>query len=170
MGGISEDQLQALLESNSHISVSASPTKTESKKYAKTSKKSKGPSKRSDLELRCTADLKNLGFPQPELEVVFFPTRKWRLDFYWPAYKLALEIDGGTYTHGKKNKSGNVARSGHLTPLGYHSDCTKGNHVAMIGCSLLRADSDMVTKGEIYPQLEESLKIRGWDGKREKWK
>ncbi len=117
---------------------------------------------RSPLELRFLRDLRALNLPGPISEFKFHDTRKWRLDFYWPDYRLALEVDGGTRNHGQKRKDGSTAISGHLTPDGYQRDCEKGNHAVMAGIALMRADSDMVTKGLIYPQLEAALIARGW--------
>jgi very-short-patch-repair endonuclease len=45
--------------------------------------------------------------PKPTREYRFHDTRKWRLDFAWPDYKLAVEIDGGV--HGIREKRGRDA-------------------------------------------------------------
>jgi hypothetical protein len=116
--------------------------------------KNKHPAKKSQLEVDFLLGLKLRSMPTPVQQFKFFEGRRWKLDFYWPSLSLAVETDGGTYSHGKVNKMGVVSRSGHLTPLGYYNDCCKGNHCAMVGITLLRADSMMVKTGEIFDQLQ----------------
>lgn len=116
--------------------------------------KAKRPAKRSKLESDFLLGLKLRSMPIPVEQYRFHGKRRWKLDFYWPSCSVAVETDGGTYTHAKKGKNGVTARSGHLTPLGYYNDCCKGNHCAMMGITLLRADTQMVKTGEIFDQLQ----------------
>jgi len=44
--------------------------------------------------------------PEPEREVRFHDTRRWRFDFAWRAYRVAVEIDGGTFSGHKSHTSG----------------------------------------------------------------
>lgn len=64
--------------------------------------------------------------PQPEREVRFHPKRKWRFDFAWPAYRVAVEIQGGIF-----------ARGGHFRPMQYQEDCIKHNAAVSLGWRLL---------------------------------
>ena len=58
-------------------------------------------------------------------EYHFHPSRGWRLDFAWPAAKLAAEVDGGQY----------APRGGrHATD----ADREKLNHAAALGWRVLR--------------------------------
>jgi len=41
---------------------------------------------------------------EPETEFAFDPVRKWRFDFCWPEFKIAVEIDGFGYGHQAKNR------------------------------------------------------------------
>ena len=36
------------------------------------------------------------------------PDRKWRSDVAWPDVKVALEIDGGTWSYGRHNRASSV--------------------------------------------------------------
>jgi hypothetical protein len=36
--------------------------------------------------------IKDHGFPEPELEMGFHASRKWRFDYAWPEFKIAVEI------------------------------------------------------------------------------
>lgn len=35
--------------------------------------------------------------PEPVAEYRFHPVRRWRFDYAWPAWHIAVEVDGGTY-------------------------------------------------------------------------
>lgn len=72
---------------------------------------------------------------EPQREFVFHPTRKWRLDFAWPAERVAVELDGATYTGGR-----------HVTGSGYAKDCEKANAAAGLDWAILRYTSDMWRK------------------------
>jgi hypothetical protein len=49
---------------------------------------------------------KNIGVSMPEAEVRFAPPRRWRFDFAWIDEKVALEIQGGVFTHGRHTRGG----------------------------------------------------------------
>jgi hypothetical protein len=44
------------------------------------------------------------GLPQPVCEHRFHATRKWRLDYFWPSAKLALEVQGGIFIQGRHSQ------------------------------------------------------------------
>lgn len=85
-------------------------------------------------------DLKNqcriAGLPEPEPEYRFHPKRKWRIDYAWPSFKLAVEIEGGIWTRGRHNR-----------PVGYLRDAEKYNQLTMDGWALLRFTPDGVRNG-----------------------
>ena len=66
--------------------------------------------------------------PEPEREVRFHPVRKWRFDFAWPAYRVAVEIDGGTWTGQKSHASG----------PGIAADIEKSNAAVDLGWRILK--------------------------------
>jgi hypothetical protein len=45
--------------------------------------------------------LEAAGIPAPIREYRFAPPRRWRFDLAWPSLRLALEIEGGTWTGGR---------------------------------------------------------------------
>jgi len=65
--------------------------------------------------------------PEPEREVQFHPTRRWRFDFAWRAYLVAVEIDGGTWVGAKSHASG----------PGIAADCEKRNAAMELGWRVL---------------------------------
>lgn len=47
---------------------------------------------------------RTLGLPMPEPEVRFCPPRRFRFDWAWVEEKVALEIQGGIFTHGRHTR------------------------------------------------------------------
>lgn len=78
-----------------------------------------------DRVFRRLLDEANL--PAPEAEFVFHPSRKWRLDYAWPAAKLGLEVEGGVWTGGKHGRGSGIVK-----------DMEKSNGLALCGWRLLR--------------------------------
>ena len=87
------------------------------------------------------------GLPPPEVEYKFHPTRKWRFDFAWQrkgfsyqyAYKVALEVEGGTWMKG----------GGHGRGSGYLRDMEKYNEAARLGWKVYRFTPEQLNKDEI---------------------
>jgi hypothetical protein len=48
----------------------------------------------SELEVRARRLFRQIGLPEPQCEVVYGKEGEWRLDFYWPAYRMVIEVDG----------------------------------------------------------------------------
>ena len=72
-------------------------------------------------------------------EFKFEPTTAdWRFDFALPDIKVAIEIEGGTYSGGR-----------HVRGQGYMGDCIKYNRAAMLGWTVLRLTSDMVRENYV---------------------
>lgn len=44
------------------------------------------------------------GLPEPVAEFRFAPPRRWRFDYCWPIEKLALEVQGGLFVHGRHSR------------------------------------------------------------------
>jgi very-short-patch-repair endonuclease len=79
----------------------------------------------------------------------FHAERQWRFDFAWPVRRVALEVDGGTWTGGR-----------HTRGDGYAEDCVKVNTAVIAGWRVLRATSDQVKSGEAVGWLEAILRPR----------
>jgi very-short-patch-repair endonuclease len=90
----------------------------------------------SDLEdlflrvLNEQSQVNGIAVEQPEAEYRFHPDRKWRFDFAWPAFKVAVEVDGGAFTRGRHN-----------TGVGSHNDKDKMNAAAALGWRVLAFDA-----------------------------
>lgn len=71
--------------------------------------------------------------PPPVRQHKFHPTRKWRWDFAWPEWKLAVEIQGGSWVGG-----------GHNTALGQANDYEKHNEAVRLGWRTLFFNTPML--------------------------
>jgi very-short-patch-repair endonuclease len=84
---------------------------------------------------------------EPKREYPFHLTRKWRFDFYFPDAKLAVEVEGG---YGGRHQRG-----------GFQSDIEKYNAAAMMGITVLRYTTKMVTDGTAIDEVLAILKGEG---------
>lgn len=98
------------------------------------------------LKFQCRA----LKLPEPEREVRFHATRRWRFDLAWPSLHLAAEVEGGIWKGGR-----------HTRGKGYEGDCEKYNSAALAGWRVLRFTTGMVKDGRAINVLERAL--RGLD-------
>jgi very-short-patch-repair endonuclease len=71
--------------------------------------------------------LQSAGVDIDQRQFKFHATRKWRFDFAWPQFMLAVEIDGGIFSRGR-----------HVSPGGFIADCEKTNAAALDGWTVLR--------------------------------
>lgn len=60
-------------------------------------------------------------------EFKFHESRRWRFDYAWEPYKVALEVEGGIWTGGR-----------HTHPSGFVRDMEKYNAAAVLGWRVLR--------------------------------
>ena len=72
---------------------------------------------------------------EPERNHRFDPKRRWRFDFAFHDQRVAVEIEGGTWSGGR-----------HVRPRGYQADCEKYNRAVALGWRVLRYTGDDVTK------------------------
>ncbi len=81
------------------------------------------------------------------------PPRKWRFDFAWPAYRVAVELHGGTFAGGRHN-----------TGQGMAKDCEKARAAALQGWHVLPyTDRDLreIPIAEIVAEIRELLVAKG---------
>ena len=97
-----------------------------------------------------------------ELEFAFAaPERKWRADIAFPGVRVAIEIDGGTWTLGRHNRPGSVLK-----------DMEKGNGYAARGWVVFHTPWEWIEDGEKVRELgadicqvisrRQSEKMYGW--------
>jgi len=105
--------------------------------------------KMSGLERTFLTLCRTFQLPDPVREHVFHPVRKWRLDFAWPAQKVAVECEGGIWMRGR-----------HVRGAGYSNDCKKYNAAQALGWRVFRLTTDMAQEnpGEFMDQVKDALK------------
>lgn len=90
----------------------------------------------SHLEDTLAFQIRATKLPSPETEYRFDPSRRWRFDFAWPDRKVAVEVEGGTWTGGR-----------HVRPAAFENDCVKYAEAAIAGWRVLRVTGDMLDDG-----------------------
>ena len=109
--------------------------------------------KRSDLEVLMEQQMRDAGFPAFETEHRFAKDigRQWRFDFAWPGYKVALEVDGGTF----------LPKGYHTRGTGFEKDVEKHNVAAMTGWLVIRVTKHMINDLRALNTIRAALLIRG---------
>jgi very-short-patch-repair endonuclease len=90
------------------------------------------------------------GIKRPVLEHRFHPVRKWRFDFAWPIYYVALEVDGGIWTRGAHGRGTGIAR-----------DQEKKNEAASLGWLVLSVQPRQLCTEETARLIMETLSVSG---------
>lgn len=86
------------------------------------------------------------GLPEPVPEHRFAPPRKWRFDWAWPDYRVALEIEGGVFIRGR-----------HSRGAGMQKDMEKYNRAACLRWRIIRCTPKQFASGEILDTLKEAI-------------
>lgn len=90
------------------------------------------------------------GVPAPQKEFRFCPQRRWRVDWAWPEYKLAVEQEGGAWVYGRHNHPG-----------GFLKDLAKYNALTMEGYYLLRFTPHQIKTGEAVSTIGQWFEKQG---------
>lgn len=84
--------------------------------------------------------VRELRFDKPNAEG---KSRKWRFDFAMPDYKIALEVEGGTW-----------GRSRHTSSTGFAKDCEKYNAATKQGWQVYRLVPALIKEEYILSLLQ----------------
>lgn len=76
----------------------------------------------------------------------FYQPRLWRFDYAIPAYKIALEVEGGVWTRGR-----------HVRPQGFLNDITKYNTATLLGWRVFRTTPDKLLSGDTLFLLKNAI-------------
>lgn len=82
----------------------------------------------------------------PCREYEFCDGRKWRFDFAWPSRRIAVEIEGGTWSGGR-----------HTRGSGYLGDIEKYNMASFLGWHIYRFTTAMVSSGAAIDIIRKAL-------------
>lgn len=102
----------------------------------------------SDLEELLALQLRAANLPVPEREYRFAPPRRFRADFAWPDHKLLVEVDGGTWSHGR-----------HARGSGIERDAEKYSLAAVHGWRVVRVTRAMVEDGRALGLIEQAMAV-----------
>lgn len=105
-------------------------------------RKRRGRGGKSKLEEKLAQEIALAGLPKPKREHRFHNVRKWRIDFAWPGYMLAAEVNGGTWGNGRHNRGSHIVK-----------EYEKLNHLALGGWRVMLFSSDMVKDGSAVQYL-----------------
>ena len=86
----------------------------------------------------------DLPIPVPEFQ--FHPKRKWKFDYAWEDYKIALEVEGGIFSGGR-----------HTRPKGFIGDMEKYNSAAVLGWRIIRVQPKELETKKTIDLLREIL-------------
>ncbi len=89
-----------------------------------------------DLADTLLSQIRALRLPLPEREFRPWMDRRFRIDLAWPAAMIALEVDGGEYSHGRHGRG-----------AGMQTDCEKQNRLALEGWAVFRVTGSQVRSG-----------------------
>jgi len=101
----------------------------------------------SQLEELFLQQVQGRHLPEPIPQYAFQPSRKWRFDFAWPNYRLAAEIQGGTWN------------GGHSRGRAISREYEKFNAAQNWGWRVLLFDTVMVREGLAIDVLSGSLGV-----------
>jgi very-short-patch-repair endonuclease len=115
------------------------------KQYREMVEKPKG----SNLEQMFAIKLKQRNLPEPVREYRPIPGRRFRIDFSYPDQKLAIELEGGTWSGGR-----------HTRGAGFRNDCLKYALLTLAGWKVLRFTTDMVSDDTALDMVESIINGR----------
>lgn len=107
------------------------------------------------------ADVASRRLPPPTPEYRFHAERKWRFDYAWPQWKVALEVEGGVF--GFKDPKTGKHRSGgaHSSITGIKRDIEKYNYAGAMGWTVIRCLPTTLLQKETLAFVKAALESRG---------
>lgn len=87
--------------------------------------------------------------PIPEPEYRFAPPRRWRFDYAFVAFGVAVEVEGGAWTRGR-----------HTRGKGFLNDCEKYSEAAARGWLVVRVPPGDVMNAQTFEWIERAIKTR----------
>lgn len=108
------------------------------------------------------ADCKNRRVPEPVGEYRFHKERKWRFDYAWPAYKVALEVEGGVFGFTDPKTGQRRTGGAHGSITGIKRDMEKYNYAGAMGWIVIRCLPTTLLKLETLTFVIAALERHGY--------
>jgi hypothetical protein len=86
--------------------------------------------------------------------------RRYRLDFFWPKYRLGVELHGLVVVPSAAGAQ--IVRGGHGTVPGMIRDMDKANAAILLGISVLVFCQRHVESGDAIAMTQRALTVKGW--------
>lgn len=103
----------------------------------------------SQLEDTLLLQIRGTKIPAPVREHPVCEGTGHRFDFAWPGFRLAAEVEGGTWVNGR-----------HQRGKGYEADCFKYNLAVLEQWDVFRFTGAMIESGEALATLEAAFGLR----------
>lgn len=84
--------------------------------------------------------------PEPVTEHRFDKVRRWRFDYAWPAYLVALEVEGGAWIQGR-----------HTRGAGFVADLEKYSEAAAQGWRIMRVTPQQLVSTKTIQLVRRAL-------------
>lgn len=97
------------------------------------------------IERYLKAALEIAGLPEPDKQIQFCSSRRWKSDFGYVDRKILIEVEGG----------GGIGR--HSSASGYREDCVKYNVASLMGWTVLRFDKSLIARGIAIEMIRAAL-------------
>jgi very-short-patch-repair endonuclease len=81
-------------------------------------------------------------------EYRFCPARRWRFDYAILEHKIAVEVEGGAWTHGR-----------HTRPLGFINDMEKYNTGTLLGWRIFRVTPDELHRTKTIDLIKNAILV-----------
>lgn len=101
----------------------------------------------SKLEEQLLFQIRASQLPEPLREHRFHETRRWRVDFAWPASRLVVEVEGGHWINGR-----------HTRGSGFEADCEKYSEAALAGWRVIRVTGTHIKSGQALEWIKRGIK------------
>jgi hypothetical protein len=117
----------------------------------------------NDLEAEFARQCVRYELPPFDREVEFAKEafdRKYRLDFFWAKYRLAVELHGLIVVTAAGGAQ--IVRGGHSTVPGITRDMDKRNAAILLGIDVLTFTQSHVNSGDAIAMTQRALTVKGW--------
>lgn len=107
-----------------------------------------------DYKVELLNGIKLAGLPTPSTEFCFaLPDRRWRWDFAYQSYRVAVEYQGAVFDAGQ---------GGHHSVTGLTRDYEKFTEGQIRGWIVVMVTAQTVRNGQAVAWIERALMARGW--------